>query len=63
MQLAEVKKKPYKSKTLWANLIVAAVAFFPFVRDYVTPDQILIGLSGLNIVLRLITKDKIGFED
>ena len=58
-----VKKNPVKSKTLWANLIVAAVAFFPGLKDTLTPEQVAMALAVLNMVLRLVTKDKLGLEE
>jgi len=53
-------KKPYMSKTLIANFIVAGLAVAGF-GDKLTPAEIALGLSGLNVLLRLVTKDKIGF--
>lgn len=58
-----VKKKPYKSKTLWLNVIVAIIAMIPGVSEKVSPEQIALGLGGLNMILRLVTKDKIGLNE
>ena len=56
----EVSKKPWQSKTILANLIVAIVAFFPGLQDSVSPEIVAQALIVLNIILRLVTKDKIG---
>lgn len=57
-------KKPWLSKTLWANIIIAASAFYPPAREALTknPELVLSLLSGVNMILRLITKDKISLE-
>jgi len=55
-------KSPFKSKTLWANFIVAAVAFFPGVSGLLSPEQVALGLSALNMILRLVTHEKLGLE-
>jgi hypothetical protein len=55
-------KSPFKSKTIWVNVIVAALAFFPVLSDKVSPEFVTIGLGFVNVLLRLITKDKIGLE-
>lgn len=58
----EVSKKPWKSKTIIANLIVAVVAFFPGVQESVSPEVVAQALVVINIVLRMVTKDKIGLS-
>jgi len=57
----EAKKKPYLSKTILTNLIVAVVAIAGF-GDKLSATDVALGLSGINVMLRLITKDKIGFS-
>lgn len=57
----EPVKKPWQSKTLWVNLIVAAFALFkpewlPYAQD---PQNAVILFTVVNIVLRLVTKEKI----
>jgi len=50
-------KKWYLSKTLWANVIMGAVAFIDINKDILPlsiEQQVLI-VSGLNIILRFIT--------
>ena len=57
-------KKPWFSKTLWTNLVLAVVAFLPGVGDWFSANPTVLPLvfTGANIVLRLVTKDKIGLE-
>jgi len=58
------KKKPWMSKTLILNFIVAALALSGLNEKIsLSAEQIAIGLTGLNILLRLITKDKIGLDE
>jgi len=56
-------KKPWQSKTLWANVLLAAVAFFPGVSENITPERIAAGFSIINIILRWVTKSEIGLTD
>ena len=63
MLLEEKNKKPYLSKTLIANLIVAGVAMFgPELVEKLPKEQIMMALAGINMVLRLVTKDKLGLS-
>lgn len=57
--------KPWFSRTLWINLLVAGSAFIPTVGDFVKahPDWVIMGFSMLNMGLRLITKDKISLGE
>jgi len=56
-------KKWYESKTLWANLILAGVAFSPKLKDVVSEDAIGAAFTVLNIILRLFfTNTKIEFK-
>lgn len=54
-------KKAWGSKTVWTNLILAMAAFVPPVQEYISghPEMVAIGWSVINIMLRLISKDKI----
>lgn len=58
-------KHPILSKTLWANLIIAAVAFFPVAQVFVQahPQIVMSVLAGVNFALRLVTKNAVGMED
>lgn len=53
-------KPALKSKTLWANLLMAALYLFaPGIAEKVTPD-IMVGIfTVVNILLRFVSKDKI----
>ena len=57
-------KKAWQSKTVWINLIAAIAAFIPAGAEWVQSHEqaFLIGFSAINIVLRLVTKDKISIE-
>lgn len=62
----ESAKKPWLSKTLWVNALVAifAIAYPPasaWMAEHM--DIVVAVFAGLNMILRLITKDKIGFEE
>ena len=55
-------KKPYLSKTLWFNAIVAILALaWPAGQEFVTgnPELFSTVIAGVNILLRFITKDQI----
>jgi len=54
-------KKPLQSKTLWLNLMVALIAFFPEVSEAVksNPEYSMVFFALVNFVLRLVTKGKI----
>lgn len=60
-----MEKKPWQSKTVWMNLILAvcAMAFPPAVK-YISENPLVVTMvfSGVNIVLRLLTKDGISIE-
>lgn len=58
-------KSPLQSKTLWINLIVAIAAFIPQVSEYIAshPEVLTIAFAVVNVVLRLLTKDKIQLTD
>lgn len=59
----KIDKVFWKSKTLIVNTIMAIVAFFPGVSEFVTPEILLSGLAVVNIILRVITKDKISLTE
>ncbi len=59
-------KKPWLSKTLWVNALiaVAALAFPPAQTWFVAhPDYVLFGMAAINALLRLISKDAITLGD
>ena len=59
-------KKPWQSKTLIMNLVVAVCAMFiPQASSYISahPEVVAAVFSGANILLRLISKDKIGLGE
>lgn len=55
-------KKPWMSKTLWVNLLMAGVAFFPSVQAHVTAEQAMAAMGVINILLRFISKDAISLS-
>lgn len=60
------KKNPLKSKTLWLNFVAAVLAlFYPPAQVWIAahPDVVIAVVSGVNMFLRLVTKDKIGLEE
>ena len=57
-----VKPKPlWRSKTLIANLLIALAALIPGTKEFVTGENIVYLLTGVNFILRLITKNPIAF--
>lgn len=55
-------KKPWLSKTLWLNAVVAVLALAGInAGEWVSAhmDIVVAAVAGLNFLLRLITKDKI----
>lgn len=57
-------KKPWLSKTLLANAAVAVMAVLGLNEKIdLSAEQIALGLAGINMILRLVTKDKIGLNE
>ena len=58
------QKKPWKSKTLWLNLLVAAGAMMPWapVAEVMSEGNLVMVLSVVNMVLRLVSNQKIGLN-
>lgn len=52
-------KKPWQSKTLWVNLIMASVSFFPAISGLVNPEAVSTIFMVVNTILRFATKDKL----
>lgn len=59
------KKKPWLSKTILLNAVMAVVAFFPVAQAWVSanPQVFVFGFAAVNFVLRLVTKDKISLQE
>ena len=58
-------KKPWQSKTILLNFVAAATAlFFPPAAEWISahPVEVSSLFAIMNIVLRVITKDKIVIE-
>lgn len=56
------QKKLWESKTLWVNLIMALSAMFvPAVKEFIVanPEAVTMIFTGINFLLRIITKGKI----
>lgn len=62
--MLEESKKPWASKTLWLNLLIAVGAMLPWepVKEVLSEGNLVMILSVTNMVLRLVTKDKIGLN-
>jgi len=59
-------KKPYQSKTILVNFVVAAAAlFYPPAAQYISahPAEVAALLSIVNILLRTVTKDRISLSE
>lgn len=59
-------KKPWLSKTLWVNVVVAVAALaWPPAAEYIqqNPEIVMAAFAGLNVILRLVTKEKISLQD
>jgi len=57
-------KRPWESKTNWMALISAAAAFIPAVQSFIVtnPETYAMILSGVFMILRQITKDKVSIR-
>lgn len=61
----EESKKPWQSKTLITNLVVALGALFaPGVSDWISanPETMVMVWAALNTVLRFVTKKEVTFS-
>lgn len=54
-------KSVFKSRTFWINLVMALLPIFPAVSAIVAnhPEIVVSAFSGINIFLRLISKDRV----
>lgn len=63
VEVPAIPKKAYMSKTMWANLLMALVAlvgaWVPRVPEIVSPEMVAMIFAGVNMILRLVTKDKL----
>ena len=63
LPLIEVPKKAWMSKTLWANFLISVVAivavWVPAVANIVNEEAVLMLFAMVNMILRLVTKDKV----
>lgn len=55
-------KPVYNSKTIWVNLAMAVLAFFPQVQAMVTPEIQGMIVMGVNWVLRFVTKEGVALS-
>ena len=55
-------KKPWQSKTLWVNTIMAIAAFFPAISGFVTPEAVGTIFMVVNTVLRFTTEKKLSVK-
>lgn len=57
----EAPKPAYLSKTVWMNVVMAALAFIPGAAELIQANMEMYVLiwTGLATVLRMITKDKV----
>lgn len=52
--------KPFwQSKTLWVNLVMAIAAFFPQVQAHLDGEQMAAGITAVNAIIRMTTKEGI----
>lgn len=67
MELSPIQtnKKPWMSKTIIINALMAAAAFYPPALAWMQANmELVVSAFGiLNIILRTITKDKISIGD
>ena len=57
-------KKPWYSKTVWVNLVMALVAFVPGAEDWVAhnPQAAVVVGVVVNLFLRAITKQPVSLQ-
>jgi len=58
-------KKPWQSKTIWVNLLMAVAGvvgvWWPPITDWLTTENTMMIFGFVNMILRATTKDKIEF--
>lgn len=55
-------KKPWESKTNWANLIMAAATFFPQIQEHLGPSSLGAVFFLVNVALRFVTKSAVSLK-
>lgn len=66
MNLIKTTKKPWLSKTLWLNAVVATLSLtVPVAADLIKahPEIMITVFAGVNIILRFLTEDKLQLTD
>lgn len=62
----ETVKHPLASKTLWVNLLLSifgfVLAYKPELATYLNEGMILTVVGFVNMILRMVTQNKIGIE-
>lgn len=64
--MEESAKKPWLSKTLWVNLLMAVFALvWQPAAEFIAanPETVAVIFTGINMILRLVTKEKIVLID
>jgi len=62
----ETVKHPLASKTIWVNLLMSifgfVLAYKPELGSYLNEGMILTLIGFVNMILRMVTQNKIGIE-
>jgi len=62
----ETVKHPLASKTLWVNLLLSVfgfvLAYKPELAAYLNEGMVLTVVGFVNMILRMVTQNKIGIE-
>lgn len=58
--MEEQPKKPWQSVTLWSNLVMAGVAFFPSVSEFLVANPTILPtvMAGVNMLIRIFLTKK-----
>lgn len=58
-------KKPWQSKTVWMNFLIALAAFFPTAQEWIAgnPEAFAGIVTVLNMGLRFASKDKVSLKN
>lgn len=65
MQTQVPRKRWWKSKTLWTNVVVVLATVFRDVREWLhrNPVDFAVALSAVNVLLRFVTQSKLSLDD